>query len=192
MKNFLNSGAVLALTALAAYASGEFVVIGKVVGVSAAAYDSGTVAQIQTKGVFTLPKATGVTFAEGDKVYWSASAGKVTTSGRLIGIAVEAGLTGDTELDVRLGDVDTSILTATGTLDFASIATTASADLTIAVPGAAVGDTVELGLPAAPAAGLGFLAFVSAADTVTVRAMNITGTGVDAASASYRVAVRSV
>lgn len=77
----------------------------------------------------------------------------------------------------------------TATLDFASIAAAASADLTVSVPGAAVGDTVAIGLPAAPAAGLVFFGFVSAANVVTVRAMNITAAAVDAASATYRVSV---
>ncbi|HYE32131.1 MAG TPA: hypothetical protein VEH27_11930 [Methylomirabilota bacterium] len=76
-----------------------------------------------------------------------------------------------------------------GTLNFGSIAAAASADLTIAVAGAVVGDSVALGLPAAPTAGIVFMAFVSATDTVTVRATNITGSGVDPASADYRVTV---
>lgn len=80
-------------------------------------------------------------------------------------------------------------LSANSALDFPSIAATASADLTITVTGAEVGDAVSLGLPAAPTAGLVFNAFVSAANTVTVRATNVTGTGVDAASATYRVTV---
>lgn len=81
-------------------------------------------------------------------------------------------------------------MNATAALDFASIAAAASADLTIVVSGAAVGDSVSLGLPAAPTAGLIFQAFVSAANTVTVRATNITAAGVDAASATYRVTVQ--
>lgn len=80
-------------------------------------------------------------------------------------------------------------LTATAALDFAAIAAAGSADLAIAVAGAAVGDAVSLGLPAAPTAGLVFQAFVSAAGTVTVRAMNITAGAVDAAAATYRVTV---
>jgi len=48
---------------------------------------------------------------------------------------------------------------------------------------------VFLGLPPAPAAGIVFFGFVSAADTVKVRAMNITGSGVDPASATYRAIV---
>lgn len=83
----------------------------------------------------------------------------------------------------------TGNLYASASLDFAAIAAAGSADLTIAVPGAAVGDAVSLGLPAAPAAGLIFQAFVSADGTVTVRAMNITAGAVDAAAAAYRVTV---
>lgn len=86
----------------------------------------------------------------------------------------------------------TSVLGATATLNFGSIATTASADLTITVTGAAVGNTVALALPAAPAAGIVFNAFVSAANTVTVRATNVTGSSVDPASASYSVVVFQV
>ena len=53
-------------------------------------------------------------------------------------------------------------------------------------------DAVSLGLPAAPAAGLLFNAFVSAANTVTVRASNITAAPVDAASATYRATVHKL
>jgi hypothetical protein len=80
-------------------------------------------------------------------------------------------------------------LSVSANLDFPSIATQAKADLTIAVQGAAVGDAVMLGLPAAPAAGLVFNAFVSAANVVTVRASNTSSGAVDAASAAYRVVV---
>ena len=80
-------------------------------------------------------------------------------------------------------------LSATAALTYAAIAAAGSADLTIAVPGAVVGDSVELGLPAAPAAGIVFIGFVSAADTVTVRAMNITAAAVTPAVATYRATV---
>lgn len=90
---------------------------------------------------------------------------------------------------VLVGEAGHASLTATAALDFASIAAAASADLAIAVSGAAVGDAVSLGLPAAPTAGLIFQAFVSAANVVTVRATNITAGAVDAASATYRATV---
>ena len=85
--------------------------------------------------------------------------------------------------------LDTNLLKGTSALDFGSISAAASADLTISVTGAAVGDGVVLSLPAAPTAGIVFMAFVSATDTVTVRAMNITGSPVDPASATYQVQV---
>ncbi len=190
MKNLVQEGKILRLVAPATLASGAFALVGFLVGVAMADIASGVEGDFRVDGVVNLPKATGVTFSQGDKVYWDASASKVTTSGRLIGIATAAGLTGDTTLDVRLGGVDTSILMASAALDFASVNDGVQADLTIAVPGAAVNDTVELGLPAAPAAGLSFNAFVSAADTVTVRITNASGGAVNAASATYRVVVR--
>lgn len=90
---------------------------------------------------------------------------------------------------VLVGEAGRNNLSATAALDFASIAAAASADLIIAVSGAAVGDAVSLGLPAAPTAGLLFQAFVSATNVVTVRATNITAGAVDAVSATFRATV---
>jgi hypothetical protein len=81
------------------------------------------------------------------------------------------------------------VLTNSASLDFPSIDAAAQANLTITVTGAAVGDEVILGLPAAPAAGIVFNAFVSATNTVTIRASNITGTAVNPAAATYGVIV---
>jgi hypothetical protein len=87
------------------------------------------------------------------------------------------------------GATITKILSASGTLDFPSIAAAGNQDLTIAVTGAAVGDAVILGLPASPDAGVVFDAWVSATNTVKIRATNATAGAVDPASASYRVIV---
>lgn len=80
-------------------------------------------------------------------------------------------------------------LTATATLDFGSIAAAASEDLTITVAGAVIGYSTTYGLPASPTAGITWTSFVSAADTVTIRATNITASAVDPASATYRATV---
>jgi len=66
---------------------------------------------------------------------------------------------------------------------------TGEADLTITVTGAATGDEVALGLPAAPTSGIVFNAFVSSANTITVRAHNYTAGAIDPASATYSVRV---
>ena len=90
------------------------------------------------------------------------------------------------------GAAITKIRTATASLDFPSIAAASQASLTITVAGAALGDTVVMGLPAAPAAGITFNAFVSAANTVTIRATNVTAAAVDPAAANYTVLVLGV
>lgn len=81
------------------------------------------------------------------------------------------------------------VLAAIATLDFPSIAAGGSADLTITVTGAAVGDVVMLGLPATPPVGVDFSAFVSSANTVMVRAQVYATSAIDPPLGSYRVAV---
>lgn len=81
------------------------------------------------------------------------------------------------------------VLSATATLDFASIAAGAQGELTITVTGAATGDVVMLGPPAALDSGLSATGYVSAADTVKVRLVNSTSGSIDPASAAWRVAV---
>jgi hypothetical protein len=88
-----------------------------------------------------------------------------------------------------VGAVLTKILTASASLNFPSISAVSQADLTITVTGAAVGDEVAMALPAAPAAGIVFNAFVSATNTVTIRATNVTASPVDPAAATYSVLV---
>lgn len=84
----------------------------------------------------------------------------------------------------------TVALIETATLDFPSVAASVGVqDLTITVTGAAVGDPVALSLPAAINSGLIFNAFVSAANTVTVRCSNITAGALNPASAAFTVAV---
>ena len=90
---------------------------------------------------------------------------------------------------VTPGAAITKIRTASASLNFPSINAASQADLTITVAGAAVGDEVVMSLPAAPAAGIVFNAFVSAANTVTIRATNVTALAVDPAAATYGVIV---
>lgn len=80
-------------------------------------------------------------------------------------------------------------LTATATLDFASIAAATTANLTITVTGAAVNDAVLLGPPATLEAGLVATGYVSAANTVTVRVANVTAGAIDPASATWRATI---
>lgn len=93
---------------------------------------------------------------------------------------------------VTIGSSGTAIVasySSTATLDFGNIIAAASADLTITVTGAAVGDVVALGPPSAPDASITYTAFVSAANTVTVRSHNVGSLAVDQASATFRATV---
>jgi hypothetical protein len=81
------------------------------------------------------------------------------------------------------------ILSASTTLDFPSIATQDSTELTVTVTGAAVGNAVQLAPPSSIESGLTWSGYVSAADTVTVRVVNATGGAIDPASATWGVIV---
>lgn len=81
-------------------------------------------------------------------------------------------------------------LTATAALNFPNTASGATSDLTITVTGAADGDAVSFGTPnAAVAAGSDYSAWVSAANTVTIRFSNFSGAAIDPASATFRASV---
>lgn len=81
-------------------------------------------------------------------------------------------------------------LTATATLDFPSIASNGYQDLTMTVTGAVDGDVVAIGAPnGSVPAGVMYHAWVSATDTVTIRAHNTSGGAVDPASGTFRASI---
>lgn len=81
-------------------------------------------------------------------------------------------------------------LTGSATLDFPSTTTLLSADLTITVTGAADGDVVSLGVPnAAVNANTCYTAWVSSANTVTIRFNNYSALPVNPASGTFKVFV---
>jgi len=85
--------------------------------------------------------------------------------------------------------ISNGALTATTTLDFPSIGAAGSETLPVAVTGASVGDPVVISLPAAFNAGLVATAWVSSTNVVSIRISNITASGIDPASASFKVVV---
>ena len=88
------------------------------------------------------------------------------------------------------GNLVAHMLTASATLDFPSISAQSFADLTITVTGAALGDSVALGVPTASVtAGLMFTAWVSATNTVTVRAHNYSVAAADPASGTFKATI---
>ena len=96
MKNYIQDGDILTVTAPAAVASGDFVQVGRIRGVAVTAAASGAQVELQTTGVFEIPKAGSEEFATlGLPVYCVLSGNGVktvttasTTANVLVGINV--------------------------------------------------------------------------------------------------------
>lgn len=106
MKNFVEKGCTMVLTAIAAVLnSGDCVVVGATVGISQGNYAIGEDAVLSLDGVFSLPKASSGAIAQGAKVYIAATAGNVTTTvstNIFVGYAHEAAADGSTVVNVLL------------------------------------------------------------------------------------------
>lgn len=93
-------------------------------------------------------------------------------------------------VDSEIADaLSTKFLSGTASLNFPSVGAFLASDLTIAVPGAAVGDSVALAPPAAINAGFLWCGWVSAANVVTVRVYNLTGVAINPAAQTWGVTV---
>jgi hypothetical protein len=87
----------------------------------------------------------------------------------------------------------TNIFKGSGALDFGSTLANTNADLTLTITGAADGDPVALGTPnASIIGGTTFTAWVSSANTVTVRFNNYTTGAKDPASGTFKALVYKV
>jgi len=106
MKNYVQEGKTLTVTAPAAVTSGQYVTVGSIRGVAAYDAGQGEPVELVTEGVFSLPKATPEDIAAGDVVYWNGSACTKTPgtgSKPLVGVAVKAAGAGVTTVAVKLG-----------------------------------------------------------------------------------------
>lgn len=105
MRNFIQRGDTLTLPAPYDVRSGDGALIGAIFGVAAENAANGTLVDLATRGVFTLPKVTAQAVALGAPVFWDDTARTVTTDGAgkpRIGVAVAAAGTPSATLDVRL------------------------------------------------------------------------------------------
>ena len=91
MKNFIQSGSPVAVTAPYALTSGAGCLVGSLFGVAVAAADSGAAAQIATEGVFSIKKTSALEISAGDVLYWDDSAKELnkTSTGVPVAVAVE-------------------------------------------------------------------------------------------------------
>ena len=108
MKNYIQDGDLVFLTMPAARASGEGVLVGDTFGVCEETIANGVRGPVRTRGVFTLPKATGLSIAEGALCYWDNTNRNITnvsTGNRRVGSAMAATVNGDTSINVRLAGI---------------------------------------------------------------------------------------
>lgn len=87
------------------------------------------------------------------------------------------------------GDQLTQHYYASAALDFPSIAAASSAELTVTVSNAVLGSQAVATPKGAPEAGLVWSAYVSAANTVTIRVANVTAAAINPASRTWRADV---
>lgn len=99
MKNYVQKGDTITLTAPYAVSSGQGFLVGSLFAIANADAANGGTVEGETEGVFDLTKATGQAWAQGVKVYWDNTAKNVTTtstSNTLIGVATLAAVSGAT------------------------------------------------------------------------------------------------
>ena len=109
MKNFVQKGCGITVAAPAGGAnSGDGVLIGSLFGIAAFTSPAGAPLEIQTEGVFDMPKDSGVSFAAGDKAYWHAAnkALTATASGNAwVGVVTQGAIGSAATARVRLNHV---------------------------------------------------------------------------------------
>lgn len=105
MRNYVQAGDKITVTAAAAAASGEGVKIGTLFGIASGDAAIGDPLVLVTAGVFDMPKVAADDITLGAAVYWRASDGlvTVTASGNTkVGVAVSAAGNGAASVRVRL------------------------------------------------------------------------------------------
>ena len=93
MKNYVQPGNTITLTAPYDVASGDGLLVGSIFGVATGAAVSGGTIEAALVGVFDLTKVGSQAWAVGDKIYWDNTAKQATktaTDNTLVGAAVEA------------------------------------------------------------------------------------------------------
>ncbi len=94
MKNFVQPGHTVTITAPTAYNSGDVVIVGALTGIAANTAETGGTLDVAMSGVYSLPTVTE--FDVGDVVGWDAEnkvAVEASTGGAEIGIAVGSSAT---------------------------------------------------------------------------------------------------
>jgi hypothetical protein len=155
---------------------------GQVVWIKAATVNTGAATlNLNAIGAKAIKKNLDVALADGD-----------IKAGAYVGLVYDGT---NFQMLSPISNVAGGVLTATASLDFGATAAGACDSLTITVTGAADGDAVAIGVPAALATAdtyQSFQGFVSSANTVTVKRCNLTNATTaltNAAAATVRATV---
>lgn len=108
MKNFVRRGHVLNYTNAsgATIASGTIVIVGSLAGVAVADIADEAAGELNLKGVYALPKATGAV-TQGAKLYYDSTNKVLTTTASgntLCAFAADAALSGDATVNAVLNN----------------------------------------------------------------------------------------
>lgn len=116
MKNFIQPGDVVSVTAPADVASGVGVKVGVLFGIAVRDAASGTPIDIQTSGVVEIAKTSAQAWTEGVAIYWNDTQKVATTASTagnlLIGAAVAAAANPSPTGTVRLNGAAPAAVTA--------------------------------------------------------------------------------
>lgn len=105
MKNYIQAGENITVTAEAAAISGDGVKVGTLFGIASSDAEIGDPLVLVTEGVFEMPKVATDDIAVGAAVYWRSSDGLVTTtatSNTKVGVAIMAAGNPSSTVRVRL------------------------------------------------------------------------------------------
>jgi predicted RecA/RadA family phage recombinase len=105
MKNFVQPGKGLTFTAPYAVSSGDAFKVGNYIAVASGDAASGDPVEGELEGVYSLKKATGTAWTQGDALYWNDSDKDFTktgTSATLAGFAAADAGSGDAVGNVHL------------------------------------------------------------------------------------------
>lgn len=105
MKNYVQRGDTLDVTAAAAVASGDVVIVGSIIGIANVDAAIGETFALDVVGVFTLPKTSALAISVGDVLYYDAAnkvVNKTASGNTKIGVAVTAAANPSPSVNVRL------------------------------------------------------------------------------------------
>lgn len=107
MKNFIQRGETLTLTAPADVVGGNGIVVNNWFGIAVASVLSGEQMALLVEGVVELPKKSGLVVAEGEALGWDISEAELVAFNDVnedivVGIATKASLGGDANAQFKL------------------------------------------------------------------------------------------